>query len=412
MDTTSDDSRMIGVRLSTPVLSARLAPATVADALARFVANGEATTRAELGRVTGLSRTTVSSGVDLLYARGVLSEEVTTVAGHRGRPSELLRLDPTYGVVLVADLGLASTRLSLYDLEQGFVASELVAIDLADGPESSVPVIVDVCVRMVAEAAETVGPLTACVVGVPGPVDARRGAVPRPPLLPGWKRYPLAERFEAGLGCTVIVEKDVGLRALGEARAVDRPESPLVYVKVAHGIEAGIVTADGDLYRGADDAAGDLGHIRAEAAGDRTCHCGNTGCLATIASTTALVEARRELLGLSADEATLGAFEDAVRAGETEAVQLLRTAAGAIGDVVAGLVNFFNPSRIVIGGTIAAVSDDVLAGVRSVVYQRSLPLATRHLEVSAPRHGHLSGAAGGLVLALEHLFAVDARPDR
>ncbi|MFZ4893778.1 ROK family protein [Plantibacter sp. Mn2098] len=406
-----DDPRRVGVRLGRDALSARIRTETVGATFARLIASGDAETRADLARVTGLSRTTVSTGVEFLQDRGVLRTIQNAAGQNRGRPSDSLILNARYGVILVADLGIASTRLSIYDLNQRTVALEFVAVDLSTGPEDSVPVLLNAFTRMIDAIPEHLGPPRICVVGVPGPVDARRGEASRPPILSGWKSYDLAAAFESGLGCSVIVEKDVSLRALGEARSIDRSQSPLVYIKVASGIEAGIVTADGELYRGAHDAAGDLGHIRVVEAGDALCTCGNTGCLATIASTTSLVQARAALRGPDSDGETLDDFEAAIRAGEPDAVRLLRTAAGAIGEVTAGLVNFFNPSRIIVGGSIASVSDDILAGVRSVVYQRSLPLATRNLTVSAPRHGHLSGAAGGLALALERLFCAEELTD-
>lgn len=403
-----DDPRRVGVRLGIDALSARIRTETVGGAFARLIASGDVETRADLARVTGLSRTTVSAGVEFLHDRGVLGKIQNASGQSRGRPSDTLVLNSRYGVILVADLGIASTRLSIYDLNQRTVALRLVAVDLSNGPEESVPVLLSAFARMIEAMPEHLGPPRICVVGVPGPVDARRGEVSRPPILPGWKSFDLAAAFESGLGCPVIVEKDVSLRALGEARSIDRSQSPLIYIKVASGIEAGIVTADGELYRGAHDAAGDLGHIRVAEAGDRLCACGNVGCLATIASTTSLVQARASIDGLDAPAEDLDDFEAAVRAGEADAVRLLRIAAGAIGDVTAGLVNFFNPARIIVGGSIASVSDDILAGVRGVVYQRSLPLATRNLAVSAPKHGHVSGAAGGLALALERMFSTEA----
>ncbi|RLP75001.1 ROK family protein [Mycetocola tolaasinivorans] len=410
MDFNEDVSEIRGVRLHAPRVAARLPTAEAASTFARLIASGTATTRSALARETGLSRTTVTTGVDYLFERNVLLREgeTETLPGGRGRPSDSLALNPAYGSVLVADLGIASTQISLYDMEQRTIASRSLTLDLSAGPETSVPELVRACVALVKENLERVGPLRMCVIGVPGPVDARRGEMSRPPILRGWTKFPLADAFRRGLGCPVTVEKDVGLRALGEARSRRGTERslPLIYIKVASGIEAGIVTADGRPYRGANDAAGDLGHVWSRAAGDAPCTCGNTGCLATIATTTALVRLRNEELGLT--DAGLDEFEEAVRLGEPVAVRILREAASAVGEAAAGIVNFFNPARIVLGGSIAAVSDDILSGVRGAVYQRSLPLATHTLEVSMPHHGHLSGAAGGLVLALERIFAAES----
>jgi len=80
-------------------------------------------------------------------------------------------------------------------------------------------------------------------------------------------------------------------------------------------------------------------------------------------------------------------------------VRILRDAAIEIGEVVAMLVHFYNPTSVVLGGQLARTSDDVLAGIRSIVYRRALPLATRSLTIENALHGERGGVVGGIVLA-------------
>ena len=208
----------------------------------------------------------------------------------------------------------------------------------------------------------------------------------------------MAERF----GCAAQVDNEVNLMALGEARALPPEESPLLFLKIGTGIGGGIVSAAGELHRGSDGAAGDIGHIRAPGAHDVVCECGNVGCIEAVASAAAVLrhlgEAHDGLRGTE-DLARL------LRDGDAMAVRLTRSAAETLGEVVATLVHFYNPKRIVLGGLIIAASDDVLAGVRSVVYRRALPLATRYLALAASTLGRSAGLAGGVVAAIENVLS-------
>ena len=139
------------------------------------------------------------------------------------------------------------------------------------------------------------------------------------------------------------------------------------------------------------------------------CVCGNYGCIEAVAAAPAIL---RQLAQVTADHGELPATLDeliaALRAGESTTVRLVREAAGRIGEVVASLVHFYNPARIVVGGGLAVPSDDMLAGIRAVVYQRALPLATRNLVIGHPVLGEWSGISGGLVLGIEHALTPDA----
>ena len=247
------------------------------------------------------------------------------------------------------------------------------------------------------------------VIGLPGPVDTSRGIPVKPPIMPGWDGYPVADSLREEFGCPVLCENDVNLRALGEARALAPDQSPLLYIKISTGIGGGLVTAAGDLYHGADGAAGDIGHIRVHDAEEVLCRCGNYGCIEAVASAPAILRRLGELdtaehkLPTTREELTA-----ALRVNEKITVGLIREAAGRIGEVVANLVHFYNPARIVVGGGLTVPSDDVLAGIRAVVYRRALPLATRNLVISQPTLGEWSGTGGGVVLGIEHALTVDA----
>ncbi|MER7084098.1 ROK family protein, partial [Saccharopolyspora kobensis] len=96
-----------------------------------------------------------------------------------------------------------------------------------------------------------------------------------------------------------------------------------------------------------------------------------------------------------------------LRDGDATAVRQVRTAAATIGEVVAMLVHFYNPKRIVLGGLITSAGDDLLAGIRSVVYRRALPLATRHLSLANSTLGRSAGLAGAVVAGIENVLSAE-----
>ena len=395
------------LRLSVPTVSARVSMESVASTLARLIASREAVTRANLVRATGLARSTVTAGLEMLQDAGVICNAGIRATIGRGRPAEDLGLSPSFGLVLVADLGIRCARFSVHDLSEQMLTASEMPLDIADGPESVLARVVEVFKALLARVGQ-LRPLV-LVVGLPGPVDVIRGAAVKPPAMPGWDDFPVAGALQGEFGCPVLCENDVNLRALGEARVIPPDQSPLLYVKVGNGIGGGLVTGSGELYHGADGAAGDIGHVQVHGADEVLCGCGNYGCVEAVAAAPAIL---RQLGQATADQgelpATLDELMAALRAGDSTTVGLVREAASRIGEVVTSLVHFYNPARIVVGGGLTVPSDDMLAGIRAVVYRRALPLATRNLIIGHPSLGEWSGISGGLVLGIEHALTPGA----
>ena len=244
-------------------------------------------------------------------------------------------------------------------------------------------------------------------VGLPGPVEFATGRAVSPPIMPGWNLYPVGQRLSERFGAPALVDNDVNIMALGEYWTNWRDEDFLLFVKVGTGIGSGIV-ASGHVHRGADGAAGDIGHIHVPDHDDVVCRCGNVGCLEAIAGGGALATRLRDL-GIPAE--TGRDVVEQVLGGQQEAVRLIRQAGHAIGDVLATCVNMLNPAVIVIGGDVARAGEPLLAGIREVVYRRSLPLATARLRIAPSELGDEAGITGAAVMVLETILtpaAIDA----
>jgi glucokinase-like ROK family protein len=265
-------------------------------------------------------------------------------------------------------------------------------------------------------AADPAGPLWGIGIGVPGPVEFMTGRPTSPPIMPGWDAYPIRERFAERYLAPVWIDNDVNVMALGEWRAgVARGHNNVVFVKIGTGIGAGLIS-DGLLHRGAQGAAGDVGHIQVADNPAVVCRCGNVGCLEALAGGAALGrdgeqaarDGRSELLAerLRAN-GTVTAADIAIAAqhGDRVSVELLQNAGRRVGTMLASVVNFFNPSLIVVGGGVAASGDQLVAAIREVVYKRSLPLATRDLLIKRSALPGIGGVIGAGAMVADQLLA-------
>ena len=239
-------------------------------------------------------------------------------------------------------------------------------------------------------------------IGVPGPVAFHKGQPVKPPIMPGWNGFPIPRWFAGRYDAPVLVDNDVNIMALGEHWANWRETEHLMFVKVGTGIGCGIV-AGRAIHRGAQGAAGDIGHIRLAGHEDVVCHCGNLGCVEAVAGGGALARRLNEA-GIEAHDSR--DVVRLVRADDASAVRMVREAGRYLGEVLASCVNFFNPGVIVIGGDVGE-APELLAGVREVTIQRSLPLATGELAIVASRLGDRAGVVGAAIMVVEHVLAPD-----
>ena len=322
----------------------------------------------------------------------------------------MLAFNEDAGVALAADLGATHSRLAVTNLGGTVLAEDSADMPIAGGPETVLDWVDERFHALLREVGRDDDVVRGIGIGVPGPVEHATGRPRNPPIMPGWDGYPIPERFADRYRVPVLVDNDVNIMALGEHWTNWAAVDHLLFIKVGTGIGCGIVVA-GRIHRGAEGAAGDIGHIRV-AAGDEAesivCSCGNVGCLEALAGGGAMAARLRDQ-GL--DAADSRAVVELARAGEPAAVRLVRESGRLIGEVLAASVNLYNPSVIVIGGDVAQAHEQLLAGVREVVYQRSLPLATRHLRVVRSQLADRAGVIGAAVMVIEQVLspaAIDA----
>ncbi|HEX9838141.1 MAG TPA: ROK family protein [Anaerolineales bacterium] len=374
--------------------------------------------RSEVSKITGWSKAKTSQEIRSLVEKGYLME-VGEGASEGGRKPRLLRINNQLGYIAGIDIGATSLDVALADVTGLILRQHAEPTDVHLSPETVLGRCSELLLQLIREQSGTPDQILGIGVGVPGPVDFARGVLVAPPLMPEWENFPIRDFFKKTFtSAFVVVDNDVNIMALGEQRAGDGADiDHFIFIKIGTGIGAGIIS-NGKIHRGSDGSAGDIGHICVDKEGP-LCACGNKGCLEAMAAGPAIVlkamEAARNgtspsLSQMRESNGRVLRPEDvnaACREGDQAALDIIRESGKMIGDVLASLVNFFNPSHIFIGGGISNFGNHLLVAIRQSVLQRSLPLATTHLSIKFSRMGSKVGMIGAISLALDYLFVVE-----
>lgn len=385
-----------------------------------LVRSGVASTRPELSRRSGLGRSVITQRVSQLLDSGLLAESGLG-ASTGGRAPRELSLRNDAGLVLVAPLGASHLTVGVTDLAGRLLHHHRETADVAAGPEKVLSRVEELFDQLLAsEHVPTGAPLFGIGLGVPGAVEFATGTAVSPPVMPGWDGYDIRGRFTRRYDVPVWVDNDVNLMALGELRAgAARSEKDVIFVKVGTGIGAALISS-GALHRGAQGCAGEIGHIKVDEASGAICRCGQVGCLSALAggsgvASAALAAARAgrspalaEIVAGRDAEGTGLSFGDVLYAaerGDSTAVDLITRSGRWLGESLAMLVSFFNPSLVLLGGKVADAGDLLLAAVREGVYHRSLPLATRDLQITLSTLQPDPGLYGAGFMVLDELFS-------
>ena len=277
------------------------------------------------------------------------------------------------------------------------------------GPEYAIRLLFDMVREVVNQVGLEQTAISAIGVSCGGPLDTKTGIVYSPPNLPGWDALPLKARLESEFQVPVAIENDANASALAEFRfGGGRGYSAVLYMTMSTGIGGGIVI-DGQVYHGANDSAGEVGHQILLPDGPR-CGCGKQGCLEALCSGPAIARRaqaaiRKQLKGGKASTAMLtltdGRIEAvksehvlaAARTGDALALEIVQKTAYYMGWGIANLVNILNPDIVLLGTIAVAAGDLLLDPIRETVSKFAM---TRPAEVVHIAPAQLGDALGDL----------------
>lgn len=393
--------------------------------------------RVRLARATGISTTTITNLVQELTEEGVVIESGVDQLAARpgaGRPPVALRVAPHSRSAIGVHIGVRRVRIGMVDMQGNLLDLRFVEHDprTADGrptttAEQAIARVGDVIFEMMCAHVDARKPhrLVGIGIGASGLVESREGINLLAPRL-GWSNVPLRADLRRHLlqratddarpelrtaARNIVVENNVRCMALAESLyGVARGARALAYVYARMGVGAGFVV-DGELYRGADFGAGEIGHWVMIPKGGDLCGCGNRGCLETLISEATILARAEEIH----PELTVGKSDPlqvvfaAARDGHLALVEMLEERAFYVGLALANIVNALNPQVILLGGWLSEAFDLVEPVIAGVMRQHAFADLGAHVDLLPTSFGAYSGVIGAGVLAIEQ-FVFSPQP--
>ena len=372
--------------------------------------------RVDMARLTGLSSTTVTNLVTELLEQGIVEGAGKLEAeGERpaaGRPRTLVRLIPDARCAVGIHIGVDTVRVGVTDL-----FGALQAYRLARQPENASPAqLLGLAAAQMEDALAESGKCRDCLVGIgvgaSGLTDPRTGVNVLAPSL-GWRNVPVRDIVEGLTGRPVTVDNNVRAMALAESMfGAGRDVNTLAFIYSRVGVGAGFVVG-GQLYRGTQYGAGEIGHTTVVPVGGKPCRCGNSGCLETLVSEGEIVRQAAVLAESSPHsslarclqaETSVDAVFEAARGGDRHALALLDECAFHLGTTLANLTNLLNPDMIIVGGLFAAGSDLLLPRVEETMRRRAFAGLGERVTLAVTTFGQKVGVIGAAALALDTFF--------
>jgi len=353
--------------------------------------------RADLARLSGLSRSTVSGIVTELISTGLVLES-HVAPSNGGRPPIALRTADERFHLLGVELGASHITAVRTDLRGRIIETAHAHHDVQIDPDGSMAIMGDMVEGLIDP--DTSG--VAIGLAVPSPLDPKRPGRLSERILPAWTGWRPAELLQARTGLPVFMDNDANLGALAEHWwGVGQGIGEFAYLKLGTGVGAGLIL-DGEIYRGAFGIAGEIGHTAIDPNGPR-CRCGLTGCLEAMVGAQSLVA--RAQKALTKDIPDLQSLLLDAMSGDNDARALVSEAGRYLGIAVANLVNLVNPGMVVLGGQLPSAGEILFSPLLSAMQERSLSTSWESAEVRPSALGREAVALGAATLVLQAALA-------
>jgi len=372
--------------------------------------------RAQLAVVTGLNKSTISSLVDELLKRKLV-HEVGSNSGGAGRPATLLEINPQAGCIVGVEFGVDFVSVAVTDFLGSILWRQTEDADPAKGQQK----MIDQTLAIVKEAMTTGKRKGQHFLGLglstPGTVNLKQGVLIFAPNL-HWRNVPFRKIFSYHTKLKVYIENDANAAAIAEHLfGMARHSKDFIFVFAGVGIGGGLFL-NGQLYRGGNGYAGEIGHSPIMAEPSQTvCHCGNRGCWETYANQYSIiqrVQARLEvkrssivpkLMAEQNAPLTIPLIKQAADAGDTEAIESFAEAGHAMGQGFAGLINIFNPEKIILGGPLSIAGEYLLPGIKETITRHAFPEIDKQAEVLLSSFGPDASLIGAIAIVVDDVLS-------
>jgi predicted NBD/HSP70 family sugar kinase len=383
----------------------------VLDSIRRSV---DGMSRVELAGTTGLSAQTVSNVSRRLLDQGLIREAGTQIDGP-GKPRTILQLEPRSGYAIGVHMDPAVVTCVLLDLEGSVVAHSRTRTTLSADAHETVAKTALAVDTLIATSAVSRERVLGLGVAAPGPIDSERGVLVRPPLILNWSNFPVRDSLSAATGLPVLVAKDVTAAAVAERWTnTVAPSRNFAFVYYGTGIGVGLVLND-EVYTGASQNAGDIGHVQVDPDGSLCDICGRRGCFGESVRPYRLVKLAIELgvLAAPADELDFDSVDDmftkltmAADRGDAVAQTLIDRSIRNTATFLTNVANLLDIDRIVFGGPFwARVASRYLEKLPAYLRELTTNNLIHSVKVAGCVVGEDVAAVGAACLVLDETFS-------
>jgi glucokinase-like ROK family protein len=387
-------------------------------AILHLIHSGVNNSRLDLARQAGLSPASITATVQRLMMKGLVveSEPIRSHLGRRPVPLEI-RKDAAY--LVGVDLGSFYLRIVITDINGKILEKFQTQTEMGQGRKRVLEKTFQAIRQVIEDSTVSATAIKGIGIAHSGVIDSDAGLVlsyPRPGQMAEWKNVPLREIFHNEFQIPCLLEDSVRTTTTAEkCFGLGRDLNDFLYIDVGMGIGAGIFL-DGKLYRGAGGRAGEFGHITVDENGP-LCSCGNNGCLETVASCAAIIQAVRtameqgidskirDLAAGDLDKISIELIAQAAAENDSLAFRVLQKAASYIAIGLADLVNLLNPRVMIFGGALFRSVPQLLADpLKRIIKQRSLEKSANEVQLQVSTLGGEAGALGASRLIAERLL--------
>lgn len=308
------------------------------------------------------------------------------------------------------DVGGTNVKIALVDKSGKIIYSNSVPTYAKMGYEYTVNNIKQAIKDLMKETNTTAKDIDGIGFDFPGQVDYKTGVVKLAPNIPGWVNVPIAQMIEEEFHIPTRIDNDVRCAALGEMKfGAGQGCENFVCITVGTGIGSGLVV-NGQLVRGASNAAGEIGHIKLQMKDGLICGCGDTGCLEAYASGPSIVAMAqdyikggkstkfREMAAAEGGEITPYMVAKAAEAGDPVAKRIFAIVGEYIGIGLTSVINLLNPEKVIIGGGVAEAGDLLLDPIRKTIKERAMVVAGSAVGIVPAQLGNSAGVIGASML--------------
>lgn len=299
--------------------------------------------------------------------------------------------------IISVDLGGTNLKLALLDLKYKIIDKEILSTPTFVKREDLIKAIVDFVNKIIEDNRLNKQNILGVGLGLPGPVNAACGIVHFFPNIPGWKEVNLKDILKKRLGLPIFLDNDAKLMSLAEYKlGKAKGLKNIVCLTLGTGVGGGIII-DGKLYRGKDNASGEIGHIPINEKGPH-CNCGGIACLEAYIGNRRII---REAKKLFRRDISLKELSKLAKENNKKALSVWSKVGRRLGIALSGIVNLLNPDGIIIGGGLVGAGKILFNKVKKTLWNRAMSVQARHVKVFRAKLGNDAGLIGAAIMVKE-----------